>query len=321
MRPVLRLLPCVAALLACQPMRKSAPPPDVNQALKVDTAGLLEMQQRTQACRALRDRPLAWRDEETMGARQAMELLDDTARREQAPDGSKTLSPPWLGLTEDEHASITENVNLLGKGLAAFSGRPGLPWTFVVVDLKRPAFFSSAGGFVFVTTGLLAQVENEAQLALVLALGIARVDLRRPVAELRDARYLACMSVLMNEALHDAMVGLTSSLPWVDGLPKDAGLEYAKQVHAVARRALGAPWDDEVVADAVWITAFAGYQPLEGARLLEKLALDDGKPPVAERVTRAAAELQHDFHLVTPRSKAADLVFRKSSALQPKTMP
>lgn len=314
------VLLCLPTLLACQPALRSVPPPDVT-AVQVDTAGLLAMQQRAQACRELRERPLAWPDEVSQGARQAMELLDAAARTRLAPDGTKALEAPWLGLSDDELAPIAENVNLLGKGLAAFSGRPGLPWTFVVVDLKRPAFFSSAGGFVFVTTGLLAQVENEAQLALVLALGIARVDLRKPVAELQDARYLACMSVLMSEVLHDAMVAMTSRLPWVDGLPKDAGLAYGKQVHAVAQRALGAPWDDEVVADAVRITGFAGYQPLEGARLLEKLALDEGTPSAAERATQAAAELQRDFHLVTPASKAADLVFRKASALQPKTMP
>ncbi|MBC6436191.1 M48 family metalloprotease, partial [Nostoc sp. HG1] len=50
---------------------------------------------------------------------------------------------------------INSYVQQIGRQLAATSDRPNLPYTFQVVDDKGVNAFATAGGFVYVNTGLL----------------------------------------------------------------------------------------------------------------------------------------------------------------------
>ncbi|MEW6432223.1 MAG: M48 family metalloprotease [Myxococcota bacterium] len=316
------------ALMACQSMvRTEVPAPSVGSALG-SAADFSRAKAQFDACEALGARPLAFPDEAVLGARAAMLLLDAASKDVSGADGGVARAPPWLELTEEELAPIDENVNHLGKGLAAFSGRPGLPWTFVVVDLERPFFFAVGGGAVFVSAGLLSRVENEAQLATVLALGIARVDRRHTTEVLQRARKVACLQSTFNEAVQKSLLHVVPGVPWTDGLPSEAERQLAKAMTSLLYSQDAEAWEADTVETAVQLAAFAGYQPLEGARLLEALPpphgahgtrLDGGALGAA---VRAAAERETaGLRLTTPPSKAADLVFRKAAARQPKTMP
>jgi len=53
--------------------------------------------------------------------------------------------------------------------LAKNSTRPNIPYTFQVVKDDSINVFATAGGYVYVTTGLLKAADNEAQLAGVLS--------------------------------------------------------------------------------------------------------------------------------------------------------
>ena len=64
--------------------------------------------------------------------------------------------------------AIRSYVSNLGMRLAAQSERPTLPWNYHVVDSSVINAFALPGGKVFITRGLLANLENEAQLAGVL---------------------------------------------------------------------------------------------------------------------------------------------------------
>ncbi|HUL02961.1 MAG TPA: M48 family metalloprotease [Gemmatimonadales bacterium] len=66
----------------------------------------------------------------------------------------------------------------LGARLAATSERPGLPWTFRVLDVPVVNAFALPGGFVYVTRGLLEHLNSEAQLAAVLGHEIGHVAAR-----------------------------------------------------------------------------------------------------------------------------------------------
>jgi len=70
---------------------------------------------------------------------------------------------------------IQQYVASIGQRLAAVSERPGLPWAFRVVDSSVVNAFALPGGQVFVTRGLLAKLDNEAQLAGVLGHEIGHV--------------------------------------------------------------------------------------------------------------------------------------------------
>ena len=66
----------------------------------------------------------------------------------------------------------------LGQRLAAQSHRPSLPWTFTVLDSPEINAFALPGGYVYVTRGIMAYLENEAELAGVMGHEIGHVTAR-----------------------------------------------------------------------------------------------------------------------------------------------
>jgi len=78
-----------------------------------------------------------------------------------------------IGYYDDD--SLARYVRRVGMALAQTSERPNLPWTFEVVDDPTTNAFALPGGHIFVTRGLLAHLENEAQLATVLGHEIGHV--------------------------------------------------------------------------------------------------------------------------------------------------
>ncbi|MCJ8293984.1 MAG: M48 family metalloprotease [Colwellia sp.] len=74
-----------------------------------------------------------------------------------------------------ENEAINLYVNKVGMWLAANSSRPELPWQFGVINSTAINAFAAPGGFVFITSGMLMQLENEAQLAAVLAHEIVHI--------------------------------------------------------------------------------------------------------------------------------------------------
>jgi len=72
-------------------------------------------------------------------------------------------------------ASPRQRVEELGRKLASVSERPDLPWNFHAVDSAQVNAFALPGGKIFITRGMLEALENEAQLAGVLAHEIGHV--------------------------------------------------------------------------------------------------------------------------------------------------
>ncbi|WP_442946911.1 M48 family metallopeptidase [Nostoc sp. CMAA1605] len=64
---------------------------------------------------------------------------------------------------------INRYVEDIGRRIVASSDRPRLPATFQVVEDKAINAFATAGGFVYVNTGLIKAAENEAELASVIS--------------------------------------------------------------------------------------------------------------------------------------------------------
>ena len=85
-------------------------------------------------------------------------------------------------LLDDE--KINRYVNLVGKGLALYAGRPEIRYHFGVLDSDEINAFAAPGGYIFITRGALMKMDNEAQLAGVLAHEIAHVVKKHVVKEL-----------------------------------------------------------------------------------------------------------------------------------------
>jgi len=75
-------------------------------------------------------------------------------------------------------------VTKVGQSLAAVSERPGLPWSFKVIDDPTVNAFALPGGFIYVTRGMLYHCQDEAQLAGVIGHEIGHVTARHSVSQI-----------------------------------------------------------------------------------------------------------------------------------------
>jgi predicted Zn-dependent protease len=75
-------------------------------------------------------------------------------------------------------AELQAYVNNLGQRLAAQSHRSNLKWVFTVLDSPEINAFALPGGYVYVTRGIMAYMETEADLAGVLGHEIGHVTAR-----------------------------------------------------------------------------------------------------------------------------------------------
>jgi predicted Zn-dependent protease len=91
-----------------------------------------------------------------------------------------------IGVYEDD--DLQSYVERLGQEIAQSSERPDLPWTFRVLDDPTVNAFALPGGFIYVTRGILAHLNSEAELAAVLGHEIGHVTARHSVSRLSKAQ-------------------------------------------------------------------------------------------------------------------------------------
>lgn len=74
-----------------------------------------------------------------------------------------------------DNPELQRYVNRIGRWIALQTERPDIPWQFGVLDDEDINAFAAPGGYVFITKGLLARINSEAELAGVLAHEISHV--------------------------------------------------------------------------------------------------------------------------------------------------
>ena len=77
-----------------------------------------------------------------------------------------------------DNAALQAYVNNIGQKLAAQSHRAHLTWTFTVLDSPEINAFALPGGYVYVTRGIMAYMDSEAELAGVIGHEIGHVTAR-----------------------------------------------------------------------------------------------------------------------------------------------
>lgn len=159
-----------------------------------------------------------------------------------------------FGLYEDE--SLAGYVNKVGLSVAQFSPKQDVPYRFAVIKSNILNAFAAPGGYVFITTGLLAALKDEAQLAGVLAHEIAHVSQMHVMKEIGKARRV------------------DSVIPsYVRATAEKAG--HMKQVTDLAVKMLwkGLSREDELECDslAVDYAKAAGYDASSFKEVLEML--------------------------------------------------
>ncbi|HNV55426.1 MAG TPA: M48 family metalloprotease [Pseudomonadales bacterium] len=82
-----------------------------------------------------------------------------------------------------DNEALQEYVQQVGGKVAAMSHRPGLVYRFTVVDSPTINAFALPGGYIYITRGLLAYLDSEAELAAVLGHEIGHVTARHAVRQ------------------------------------------------------------------------------------------------------------------------------------------
>jgi predicted Zn-dependent protease len=93
------------------------------------------------------------------------------------------------GVVQDP--AVHKYVALVGTTLAKASTRPNLRWTFIVLDTDGVNAFAAPGGFIHVTKGALALIQNEAELADVLAHEIAHVTEKHTIDAIKKSNVMS----------------------------------------------------------------------------------------------------------------------------------
>ncbi len=100
-------------------------------------------------------------------------------------------------------AKLQAYANRVGRWVASRSGRPDLKWTFGVIESADINAFAAPGGYVFVTRGLYARLQDEAQLAGVLAHEIAHVQQKHHLKLLQQQQLLGAGASILAKQVKD----------------------------------------------------------------------------------------------------------------------
>lgn len=86
-----------------------------------------------------------------------------------------------------EGQALNAYVDDIGERLATVSDRPNIPYNFQIVEDEAVNAFATMGGYVYVTTGLIAAADTEAELAGVVGHEIGHIAGRHAVQQMRQA--------------------------------------------------------------------------------------------------------------------------------------
>ncbi|MEW6096375.1 MAG: M48 family metallopeptidase [bacterium] len=97
-----------------------------------------------------------------------------------------------------DNPTLTQYVNNIGQNLANVCFRKDIKYHFKIIDSEIINAFALPGGFIYIYGGALAAMDNEAQLAAVLAHEIGHVAARHGVKQLQKTQaYSILASILL----------------------------------------------------------------------------------------------------------------------------
>lgn len=205
-------------------------------------------------------RPMSLADEERLGRSIALEVFKRFGK-----------------ITRDK--KLNRYVSLVGK-IVASSRKDKRHYRFAVIENSAANAFAAPGGYIFITTGLIASLKDEAALAGVLAHEVAHVRKKHMVKAIQRMNVLsgvAEMSAVLSgddPAKYNKIVRAASDILFTKGLDKK----------------------DEFDADAAGVgyAAKSGYHPFGLVTFLETLGGKKGSssiflsthPPISQRIKK-----------------------------------
>lgn len=212
-----------------------------------------------------------------------------------------------------QNAEMMQYINAMGSWIAKQTGRTDITWRFGVIDSPNVNAFAAPDGYIFVTNGLLAQINNESELAGVVAHEIAHVVKRHYVVALKEKNTTGA-AIGIGAAIGKSQ-GVNSKL--VDSLHNGLQNLYSS----------GLDKKDEFEADRLGVTyaTRAGYDPYGLPRVLNMYAANAGSegldllisthPSPQERLSKLGEAMGEKFAAYEANGVTDSKAFKRISAL------
>ncbi len=163
------------------------------------------------------------------------------------------------GLYQDD--DLVKYVNLIAKSLASAANRPEIRFTVGILSTNTINAFAAPGGFIFVTKGVIDNVDDEAQLAAVISHEIIHIVQKHIVKELNIRSFES-----------SAVSGLTHL---ISGTTNTVRVAFTKAVDETINILFerGYKRRDEIEADTMGVVLASrlGYDPVALACFIEKI--------------------------------------------------
>ena len=197
----------------------------------------------------------------------------------------------------DERASLNAYVDRIGRRLLRVTETPNARFTFTIVNSDVVNAFALPGGYVYVSRGLLALANNEAELAGVIAHEIGHVTARHTAQ-----RYNRTVFAQLGAAVLGAVVGNRA-------VSQAANLGAAAYVQGYSR-------ESEFEADQLGIRYLvkAGYDPGAMADFLASLGAESALAGKIAGIEERPAETS----LFASHPRTVDRVRRAAEAARPR---
>jgi predicted Zn-dependent protease len=204
-------------------------------------------------------------------------------------------------LTKD--VALNKYVSLVGLTVVNASDRPVGNWQFGVLETTDVNAFAGPNGYIFVTRGALNRMDNEAQLAGVLAHEVTHVLHHHGIEAVKASETTDFFKTLADINVRDA----TGTAQMVNHL---AG----PTVTTVAKNGYGQGQENDADANAIKLMVAAGYDPHAFPQFLQKLQSAGGglfstHPGKPERIAKTNQQIAS---LGNPGGKTLEARFKKN---------
>ena len=163
-----------------------------------------------------------------------------------------------------KNADVERYVNQVGMWVAMQTGRRDIEWRFGVLDSPNVNAFAAPGGYVLITRGLLARLNNESELAGVLAHEITHVLKRHYVVAYLKAKQMGGGVKLAQTAAESQ-----------GAIDQKTAAQIGNVFRGVYAKGLSESDEYEADAGGVVYAARAGYDPYGLPRVLSMYASSD----------------------------------------------
>jgi len=184
---------------------------------------------------------------------------------------------------------LQKYVNLVGNAIAMNSSRSNIPFYFVIVDCKLQNAFSCPGGIIFISSEIFKLMDDESELACVLAHEIEHVCQKHALQSIQRARALEGLGEIAEATLKSKdKKNFQSAITGLQTILFDRGLDQNMEYEA-----------DRLGINLAYRT---GYDPEGLIRVLNKLMAKEAHsislgswfsthPPLHSRIQETRSEM------------------------------